>query len=375
MATRLYPLLTATGPISSIGFGPSAPWSVYDFTHANIRYLSTVKGYSGPLTTFSVSENSDVYGYGVRTLALVSDRLSGAQTISGTLTTLFGALEDWTGDEMHSELYARVVNDDGTVTRGILYSGQDSEDIVTEWPTTATTQWYPSGASTGVTLSSVGATDGDRIIIELGYRAYNTSFSTLTGSTVAAGTWQTADASTTGTSASTVASWVEFSQNLTFQNTKTGTADIAVDPTATRSSGSGLSRTGTVDVTVDPTATRRVGTATYMPTPVAFDIDLEALPMKNGRSLNSQTPIDADINLTPDASAQTLLDGDSLTDINVTATLRAVLPAPTPPAAPVSPIYSGGTEPPASVGDVPTPKIRRISETYPTPVIVNGRPQ
>lgn len=132
------------------------------------RPTSTVK--SGTLTLALVGGNGTVGVANVLLAQYVSAPLA-AQTISGTIKGQFVCGEYDPAVNARAQMVVRVLSGDGTVVRGTLVSAH-SEALSSEWgPDTAPrSRKFPLAALSPVTLNSVDAQAGDRLVFELGAR-------------------------------------------------------------------------------------------------------------------------------------------------------------------------------------------------------------
>jgi hypothetical protein len=162
----------------------------------------------------------------------ISEALA-AQTISGTVKSIIRCSESNVAADFRSQLSIRVVSGDGGTVRGTLLA-LDESTLSNEWATSLTNRKFPlnwSGA--GVTLSSVTVQNGDRIVVEVGYRAHNTSATSYTGN-VEAGDSAAQDCVENETDVLQYNPWIEFSQNLLFAATTTKRSpDFEVSDNAT----------------------------------------------------------------------------------------------------------------------------------------------
>lgn len=168
--------------------------------------------------SFTVSETSTSV-HDVLLAQYISPPLA-TQTISGTIHGIFNVRESSTGGDMRAQMVAWVVKPDGT-SRGTLLA-ESTAALSNEFSTTTTnggpTRRFPVN-STGTAISSVNAIDGDRIVVEIGYRTHNTSatsFATVLTARDYSGT-SPYDHSTTESATVALNSWIEFSADLTFQ--------------------------------------------------------------------------------------------------------------------------------------------------------------
>ena len=153
-----------------------------------------------------------------------------AQTITGTVAGVFLARENNSAANMQSQFIARVIAPDGTV-RGTLVPASTAA-LSNEWlVSTTSSSWrnarFPVG-SNGTSVTSVAALDGDKIVIEVGFRAINTNATTFSGFLSYGGGTTNSDLAQNDTSTQSAGyhfAWMEFSQNLTFLETPTALSD------------------------------------------------------------------------------------------------------------------------------------------------------
>jgi hypothetical protein len=136
-----------------------------------------------------------------------------AQTISGTLTGLIVVREDATGNDARAQVVAKVVSADGSTVRGTLIA-MDAGALANEFSSSFAAREFPR--STATTISSVAAQAGDRIVIEVGFRAHGTGVGdTRMGHNVAPDLTAVGEAGARG--------WVEFSGTIAFLKTGSDT--------------------------------------------------------------------------------------------------------------------------------------------------------
>lgn len=143
-----------------------------------------------------------------------------AQTISGTAKMQMLVNEETAADNIASQLVIRVVSNDGQTVRGTLYAGDTdtTNPPSSEWATSATNRKFPRAALVPITLSSVVAQEGDRIVVELGGRMRgparaSVQMAFITGSN---GTDDLPEDETDTTQTKTP--WIEFSNALTLSD-------------------------------------------------------------------------------------------------------------------------------------------------------------
>jgi hypothetical protein len=208
MATRLY-VVPSLAP--SISPATDVEW---DQTAQGVRRVLTAdtSGLVAASEQVAAAETSASSTHDVLLAQLISPPLAGAQTITGTLNGRIRAQESATDADMRAQLIARVVSGDGATVRGTLLAA-DAGALANELATSFTARAFPRGGP--VTLTSVAAQDGDRIVIEVGYRAHNTLTASRTG-TIELRVGAAADLAANETDTSASNSWLEFSQDLTF---------------------------------------------------------------------------------------------------------------------------------------------------------------
>lgn len=210
MATRLYLPSTGTAPISPAF---DASWEATGTPTR--RPLSTDKGEHSAVLSVAVAtaSNTPAGAVDVAIAQFISAPLSGNQTISGAIKGQIRALESNAAADMDPQCVIRVLSNDGTTVRGTLIAS-DTSALGHEFNTSLRNVKYPKGGST--TPTSVNALDGDRIVIEVGYRKHESATTSRTGTLSfgdAAGTDLAEDETTTTANDP----WFEFADNLTFQ--------------------------------------------------------------------------------------------------------------------------------------------------------------
>lgn len=196
MATRFY---IANAPSS---YNPAVVKGAWD-ANGNILFgkkLSTVK--EGAQLVNGANEASATNNWDVSLGQFVSEPLVANTTLSGTLDYVLGLLGA-TSLNARTHVHIWVSAGNTTTVRGTLLANNVD---TTNWPTSPN-----SFAKTALALTTVNALRGDRIIIEVGYRAVNTSAANLgPGNIYLGGT--AGDLAASDNPVSTAkASWFEFS--------------------------------------------------------------------------------------------------------------------------------------------------------------------
>lgn len=246
MATRLY-LTAATAPVTPASGtytggttegwdGPAAPGPTTNKLARSGVWPGATTFTNAAQTKGNTTANTDHCNR-----KFVSDPLIGAQSIvnTGTLRGQASFLESAATANAHTQIIAKVVSNDGATLRGVLYSGDSRTGTVDEMTTANRNQNVPAATIDPVTISNtVSALDGDRILVEIGFRANSTT--STHGTTLRFGSTATPgganDLAVDGTETTDLNGWVEFSQNLNFEYT----TDVRVSfPTPTTSPGTG----------------------------------------------------------------------------------------------------------------------------------------
>lgn len=211
MATRFYLPSSGAAPVTpTLGSG----WEVT--TGYTTGPAPTTKSNTAITTVSGVQKGSTVANNDRLGRVFVSDRIA-AQTITGTFSAVISALESATTADMWFQVMIRVLSEDGTTVRGTLYAGSTATSASAT--TTVENAEYGTTFSTriksAIALSSVAASAGDRISIEIGIRGAGTT-STDTFSHRYGDATATADFALTAALTTSLDPWVELSQTLTF---------------------------------------------------------------------------------------------------------------------------------------------------------------
>lgn len=191
--------------------------------------MGKLQHYDDEVGTLSIAETVTTNPYDVLMAQFISPTLDGAQTISGTLKGQMCAEESNSLADFCSQLTAYVVSGDGLTVRGVLLA-HDTSALSSEWATADTNRKFPRGGAQ--TVTNVSASDGDRIVIEVGYRSHNTVSTSRSGIL----TWGTArqdlemdvdlPEDETDTNNLTKAAWFEFSLDIVFDTSLRATQEV-----------------------------------------------------------------------------------------------------------------------------------------------------
>lgn len=180
MATKLY-LTGAAAPYSPATF--RGAWN--QTTSVLSKALSPHKSVTDALCdSFNgVAETSAAANFDVCVTRFVSGPLA-AQTISGTVEAIFGCSESNSLADFATHCHIYVTQGDSDTPRGTLLTDY-VETTANEWTFNPIFKTIPAATA----ISSLAVSDGDRIVIELGYISYNTSTTSRTGNVVWGTSW------------------------------------------------------------------------------------------------------------------------------------------------------------------------------------------
>lgn len=200
MSTRFYWINTA----ADISPTADANWEIASgFSRRRLYKASNpVPSSSGnsDTETIPITTTQDILSF-----QLVSDPLP-AQQIAGTISMVVLPTEDVATANATLAVVARVLSQDGTTSRGTIFSvfGTDTEFGVTASPATRIVN--------AQALTSTRIQGGDRIVVEIGARA--TAPTTSGSFNITGGNTMKADYALTSGLTTILNSWIEFSQNL-----------------------------------------------------------------------------------------------------------------------------------------------------------------
>ena len=192
-------------------------------SHLSPKKLGTAmatKSYSSSTAAWNANDDLLVAQFISRPMA--------AQTISGTVKGYIRAQQ--TSDrDLRGQIVLRVVSKDGGTVRGILYAG-DAGSLASEWATSLTNRKITPNAP--LTLSSVVALEGDRLVVEIGARAHLASSGGSQFANLRMGDTGTTDLPENETETNDYVPWIEFSSAIQFLNW-TNVDEIGYDDEAT----------------------------------------------------------------------------------------------------------------------------------------------
>lgn len=159
---------------------------------------------SGANTTAAKGETSSSSTWSTLLRRFVSEPVNNPGTLSGAFTLVFGALESSSSANMNFKLHIYVTVGSTDVVRGTLASNLIG---TTEFPILGLGLGAAGVQATG-TVTAVAVQPGDRLVIEVGYRANNTSTSSFTGTLYYGGTG--ADLTNGDNHVTTRPGWIDF---------------------------------------------------------------------------------------------------------------------------------------------------------------------
>ena len=213
MATKYY-LTNLTAP-----YTPATLRGAWDDTAGQVtKALDVYKGKGGVITTVARANTNASATYDVLLYRGVTGPLA-AQTISGTVDLILGVIESASVAEFYWHVHIYVTQGDTDTPRG---------DILTDYVENTTNEWGTTSATNGMALQSaqsltgLAISDGDRIVVEIGYIDREGSATSRTG-TLNYGTQDPtllSDAAdlTVGAAGASLAGFLTFSTTLTEQS-------------------------------------------------------------------------------------------------------------------------------------------------------------
>ncbi len=218
MATRF---ALHNGPAVEVNPGFSTSWTT-QASGAVPRSLSTAR--LGTTLASAAYAETQAAAANVGARVYVSEPLA-AQTISGTISAAIRALESAAAADASLQIVCRVVSADGATTRAHLYLGHTAALNTTagalgqEIATAAQTRIFNA-----VPLTSYACARGDRVTVEIGWRAHNTVTTSYSATLRFGDPAGVADfpLNAGGTADSTP--WAEFSQDLAYTTSEGSTA-------------------------------------------------------------------------------------------------------------------------------------------------------
>lgn len=233
MARRLY--FSQTAPPITVAVDSS--WETAESSRLS---LTRVKDGTAAVSYGRSSTNSSGSA-DVMLFQSISDPLA-ATTINGTVFAWARTYETNTAADYRSQILVKVVSNDGSTVRGILLA-HDTGALSNEWAQGTSVadsrgRGFPRGASSGVSVNPVNVQDGDRIVVEIGYRRHATVSAPYFGYIVVSSDGADIAVSESATSGDP---WIEFSDDLVFLDELNTPPEFTVTPSVNYN---GYTRTG-----------------------------------------------------------------------------------------------------------------------------------
>lgn len=221
MATRIY--------LPSSGAPAVSP--AYDGAWADTggagRILAQVERTDTTFAEVTRAETSDVV-HNVLLRQFVVGPLA-AQIIGGTVKGQVLCRQSATAADMRAQMVVRVVSNDGATERGTLRAA-DAGALSSEWNHVRLRNCtLPLAALSPEALAAVEVQDGDWLVIELGYRAHNTSTTSYTGRMQFGTGILYPDLPEDEASSATFNPWVEFSADIAWQLIEQRVTQVAAE--------------------------------------------------------------------------------------------------------------------------------------------------
>ncbi len=207
MSTRFYLPTTGNAAVSPAF---DAAWGVT--AGADTLTLSSSRSGSAFATKTTAESTTSVVD--VLSRQYISEPLV-AQTISGTVKAIIRASENTSTADARAQVVIRVVNGRGDVVRGTLLAAS-AASLASEFGASLQDRKFPlAWSGSGASVSSVAAQTGDRLVVEIGWRAHNTA-STSRSASFEYGDAAGSDLPEDETGTSQLCPWVELSATLAF---------------------------------------------------------------------------------------------------------------------------------------------------------------
>jgi hypothetical protein len=237
MATRFY-LHNDAAP-----YTPATFRGAWDNTASAVtKRLDASQKPATTITSLTVAETSTDTEYDVLLYRGVSGPLKAGTIGTGTVNLCVGVDTTSASADMHWHVHIYVTQGDSDTVRGTLLSDYRESAGTNEWPSTDAAKALNSAQS----LSSVSVSDGDRIVIELGYVARNSDSTSYSGE-LFYGCGGLGDLAVDGTAVSTLNGYIDFSETLTGTATNR-VSQGAVESLLTESTITGRVSQGAVEV-------------------------------------------------------------------------------------------------------------------------------
>lgn len=258
-ATRFY---FATGGTAAAAPAFNAGWDITTSAVSRPLFLASELGTGSSASDSSHAETSTSVVNRLKRQHVSQSQVTSAHTISGTADLVIKAFESSSSADLYLQCIISLWDSTGTTLRGVLYSGQTATSVSSttgdpnqEWTTTPGQTRLLS-----VTLTSQAAQVGDRIVVELGYRACNSSASSFGGTFQLNDQSASSDFAFTANLSTSIRPWIEFSDDIFGASGATvGDAALAATATITDAGVVGTATGSAVTATATTTTAGAVG--------------------------------------------------------------------------------------------------------------------
>lgn len=141
-----------------------------------------------------------------------------AQSISGTFKCYQRARQG--SNDVRSQIIIRVVSNDGSTEEAVLYAGDlatTGPNPTSEWAGSSTNRGFPRAGLLPASLSTYSCADGDRVVVELGFRGHGGGAAGA-NDTINIGATDSSDLAENETATGAARGWIEFSSALTLSD-------------------------------------------------------------------------------------------------------------------------------------------------------------
>lgn len=165
MTTRLYFPYGSSTPLTNV-----AADSAWESATVNGKGKCAVAKADTGFSFYSRSKYTATQPYDVAVVQYISEPLA-AQNIGGTVKGQFRVYEAPVDAQFSRALVIRVVSNDGFIVRGTLLSHFPAS-LASEWNTTPQNRSFPPAETA---LTEVVCQEGDRLVVEIGFRSFGTN--------------------------------------------------------------------------------------------------------------------------------------------------------------------------------------------------------
>lgn len=211
--TRLY-FATSGAPAATPSF--NAGWNITSSAAVRPLYLAGELGTGAAGPDSNLAETSASVVNRLKRQHVSQSTVGTSRTIQGTISLAVTASESASGAAFYLQVIAYVTSGNGATVRGVLYAGQTA-NTVSSTQGDNNEEWFPGSSRTRImtdSISPVAAQAGDRVVVEIGYRACNTVTTSYTGAFALNDKAADGDLAFTSGGGGGPRPWVEFNYEL-----------------------------------------------------------------------------------------------------------------------------------------------------------------